>query len=164
MLRSRRSWAGAPGPILPEPTGDTMAEEESFKVTDRRGRAKESSPAEPDASPVAESRPTPGDAAPIGPGARPDPSAAAPAGGAGLQGLFVMFASSALINLGEAGDPATGNRSVDLEQAQAAIDMLLLLRDKTSGNRTEQESRLLEEILYDLQMRFVRAAEGKRPR
>ena len=42
--------------------------------------------------------------------------------------------------------------------------MLGLLRDKTSGNRTDQESRLLEQIMYDLQMRFVRATEAGRPR
>jgi hypothetical protein len=33
-----------------------------------------------------------------------------------------------------------------------------MLRDKTQGNRTEGESRLLEDILYDLQLRFVKAA------
>jgi uncharacterized protein DUF1844 len=137
-----------------------MAEEESFKVTDRRGRGKEPSPAKPDAAAAAESRPSPSEAAQPRPSARPETTSPA---GADLQGLFVMFASSALMNLGEAADPATGDRSVDLEQAQAAIDMLLLLRDKTSGNRTEQESRLLEEILYDLQIRFVRAAEAKQP-
>lgn len=137
-----------------------MAEEESFKVTDRRGRGKESSPDKPDAAAAAESRPSPSEAARPRASARPETTSP---GGADLQGLFVMFASSALINLGEAADPATGDRSVDLEQAQAAIDMLLLLRDKTSGNRTEREGRLLEEILYDLQIRFVRAAEAKQP-
>jgi hypothetical protein len=71
-----------------------------------------------------------------------------------------MFASSALINLGEAPDPATGERHVDLEQAQEAIDLLLLLRDKTQGNRTEEENRLLEQVLYDLELRFVHAAGG----
>ena len=69
-----------------------------------------------------------------------------------------------MINLGEAADPVTGERRVDLDQARDAIDVLLLLRDKTSGNRTEQESRFLEKILYDLQMRFVRATEGRQPR
>ena len=53
---------------------------------------------------------------------------------------------------------------IDLAQAQSAIDVLLMLRDKTQGNRSEQESRLLEDILYDLQMRFVRAVrEAARP-
>jgi hypothetical protein len=74
-----------------------------------------------------------------------------------------MFASSALINLGEAADPATGGRLVDLDQAKDAIDLLLLLREKTAGNRTEHESQLLEQIIYDVQMRYVRARSGSPP-
>jgi hypothetical protein len=66
-----------------------------------------------------------------------------------------MFASSALVSLGLAPDPQTNESRRDLAQAQAAIDVLLMLREKTNGNRTEQESRLLESVLYDLQMRFV---------
>jgi hypothetical protein len=71
-----------------------------------------------------------------------------------------MLASSALVNLGEEVDPETGERMLDLDQAKGAIDLLLLLRSKTEGNRTEQESHLLDEMLYDLQLRFVRAAKG----
>jgi hypothetical protein len=71
-----------------------------------------------------------------------------------------MLASSALVNLGEAADPATGERVLDLEQAKEAIDLLALLRVKTNGNRTDQESHLLEEMLYDLQLRFVNAARN----
>lgn len=128
-----------------------MAEEEHFKVTDRRGQVKDSAPAVESPLSVApggraEERPSPTDRPATG---RPD-----------LQGLFIMFASSALINLGEAADPVTGERHVDLEQAQEAIDLLLLLREKTEGNRTDQESRLLEQVLYDLELRFVQAAGG----
>ncbi len=136
-----------------------MSEEESFKVTDRRGRAKESPPAEPTTRPPAEPRPSSVDAPRGEPGTRGGPTAGAP----DLQGLFVMFATSALINLGEAADTVSGERRVNLEQAREAIDILLLLRDKTSGNRTDQEDRVLEQILYDLQIRFVRAAERERP-
>jgi hypothetical protein len=66
-----------------------------------------------------------------------------------------MFASSALVGLGAAADPVSGQQRVDLEQAREGIETLRLLRAKTEGNRTDEESRLLEEILYDLQMRFV---------
>jgi Domain of unknown function (DUF1844) len=134
-----------------------MAEDESFKVTDRRGRpreeSEEASSTDPrpslTGSPRAETRSASPPEAPRGPD---------------LQSLFVMFASSALISLGEAADPSTGERHVDLDQARDAIDMLALLRDKTSGNRTEEENRLLEQIMYDLQIRFVRVAESGRPR
>lgn len=141
-----------------------MPEDESFRVTDRRGVPRESEPLA--APPSAPPPPPPPRAEPP----RVAPAAGGPAegvrgdeGAAELSGLFIMLASSALINLGEAADPMTGARHVDLDQAEDAIDMLLLLRDKTRGNRTEQESRLLEEILYDLQLRFVRATGGGPP-
>lgn len=131
-----------------------MAEDETFKVTDRRRRDDSSETAAAPPPPAASS-----------PGAAPPPPA--PAGtapqsvtGRDLQGLFIMLATSALMNLGEAADPETGERTLDLGQAKEAIDLLALLRLKTEGNRTETESHLLEEILYDLQMRFVRVTRG----
>ena len=136
-----------------------MAEDESFKVTDRRGRSREESEEASSADPR-----TPLTGPPPGSDARSAfrPDASTP--GPDLQSLFVMFASSALISLGDAADPSTGERHVDLDQARDAIDMLALLRDKTAGNRTAEEDRLLEQIMYDLQMRFVRATESGRPR
>ncbi len=129
-----------------------MAEDETFKVTDRRHRDTEA----PTEMGSGAARPAP--SVPAGGGSHASPLASREPGGADLSGVFVMFASSALMALGEAPDPATGERSVDLAQAREAVDLLLLLRDKTSGNRTEQETRLLEDILYDLEMRVVRAA------
>jgi hypothetical protein len=133
-----------------------MAEDETFKVTDRRRRD------ESEETPAAAAPATPGAAASRAPSAdpmSPGPQAS-PTAGPDLQGLFIMLASSALMNLGEAADPETGERVLDLGQAKEAIDLLSLLRLKTEGNRTEQESHLLEEMLYDLQLRFVRAAKG----
>lgn len=131
-----------------------MAEEESFKITDRRHRDAAADPApSPREEPVP---PPPAARAPSAPPSRTDQDSTGPE----LANLFVMFASSALIALGEAPDPVSGERSVDLDQAREAVDILLLLREKTEGNRTEQESQLLEEILYDLQMRVVSAAKS----
>jgi len=133
-----------------------MSEEESFKVTDRRGRAPDADPPGPDES-SSRSAAAPAD---VVPSAAPGRARARrQSGGPDLQGIFVMFASSALIHLGVAADPATGERRVDLDHARDAIDALLLLRDKTSGNRTDEESRFLEQIVYDLQLRYVRIAE-----
>jgi hypothetical protein len=134
-----------------------MPDEQPFRVTDRRRRDDDAPdapapPVQPDPGPSAQppTAPSPGSTSPPG----------ASVGGPDLQGLLIMLASSALMNLGEAADPATGERTVDLEQARDAVDLLLMLRTKTEGNRTPQESHLLEEILYDLQVRFVRAAKG----
>lgn len=50
---------------------------------------------------------------------------------------------------------------VDLAQAQFSIDLLRLLREKTEGRRSPEEGRLLDGILYDLEMRFVRAVRSR---
>jgi hypothetical protein len=139
-----------------------MAEEETFKVRDRRRRDDDDVPASP--PPREPARPTePIASTPHSEADGPrvvSPSTPSQQEGPDLRGLFIMLASSALVNLGEAADPATGERVFDLEQAKEAIDLLGLLRIKTNGNRTDQESHLLEEMLYDLQMRFVNAARS----
>jgi hypothetical protein len=117
--------------------------EDVFKVTDRRRRL------EGDEAP----RPAPaaGEPPPV------SPPGSSFAGERSLAGLFMMLASSAVVALGEAPDPLTGQRQVDLAQAADAIDLLILLREKTEGNRSPDENRILEEVLYDLQLRYVRA-------
>jgi Domain of unknown function (DUF1844) len=111
-----------------------------FKVTDRRRRQETEDPPQPAAS-GAESPPTP---------APPSPPVER-----SLAGLFMMLASSAVVALGHAPDPLTGQRQIDLVQAAEAIDLLLLLREKTEGHRSGDETRMLEELIYDLQLRYV---------
>jgi hypothetical protein len=138
-----------------------MAEDETFKVRDRRRRDDDdasSGPSPPEPAPPVEAASSSPRAEAPGPKIV-GPSASLPEG-PDLRGLFIMLASSALVNLGEAADPATGERVLDLQQAKEAIDLLALLRVKTNGNRTDQENHLLEEMLYDLQLRFVNAARS----
>jgi Domain of unknown function (DUF1844) len=111
-----------------------------FKVTDRRRRQETEDSPQP-AAPDAELPPTP---APPGPPTERS-----------LAGLFMMLASSAVVALGHAPDPLTGQRQTDLVQAAEAIDLLLLLREKTEGHRSDGESQMLEELIYDLQLRYV---------
>jgi len=111
-----------------------------FKVTDRRRRQENEDSPQPAAS-EAEVPPTP---------TPPSPPAER-----SLTGLFMMLASSAVVALGHAPDPLTGQRQIDLVQAAEAIDLLLLLREKTEGHRSDGESRMLEELIYDLQLRYV---------
>ena len=136
-----------------------MSEDERFKVTDRRGRADAAADA---TTPSARSS---ADRAADPAASSPPSSDASLRGGPGseLTALFMMFASSALVSLGAVPDPEKNEQRVDLGPAQAAIDVLLMLREKTRGNRSEQETRLLEDILYDLQMRFVRASRSSSP-
>jgi len=69
----------------------------------------------------------------------------------------MMLASSAVVAMGAAADPLTGQTRRDLEQATEIIDLLILLREKTEGNRTSEETRILEQLIYDLQLRYVSA-------
>jgi len=120
---------------------------ETFKVTDRRGRVRDD------------------DQAPAAPGSPPPPNAQRERPGRGheperdLTGLFMMLASSAAIAVGDAPDPVTGQRHHDLAHAAAAIDLLLLLREKTEGHRSAAETQVLEGLIYDLQLRYVEATK-----
>lgn len=71
----------------------------------------------------------------------------------------MMLASSAVIAMGDAPDPVSGERHRDLPQAAELIDLVLLLREKTEGNRTQDETRMFEDLLYDLQLRYVNATK-----
>jgi len=73
--------------------------------------------------------------------------------------FVVSLSSSALIHLGIAPDPMTGEQKKDLAIAKQTIDMLAMLQEKTRGNLTEDEAQLMESMLYDLRMRYV--AESK---
>jgi hypothetical protein len=46
---------------------------------------------------------------------------------------------------------------IDLELARQNIDLLELMQEKTKGNRTEEESRILDKLLFETRMRFVEA-------
>jgi hypothetical protein len=68
------------------------------------------------------------------------------------------LATTAAIHFGDLADPATGAAGkLNLEGAAQIIDILTLLDEKTRGNLTAQERQLLEQVLYELRMRFVEA-------
>ena len=73
---------------------------------------------------------------------------------------FVLsIASTAAIHLGDLADPATGNKvEANLEGASQMIDILTLLEQKTRGNLSAEERQVLEQVLYELRMRFIEAS------
>jgi uncharacterized protein DUF1844 len=81
--------------------------------------------------------------------------------------FVVSLASSAAIHFGDLPDPNTGQPAeVNLEGAAQMIDILALLEEKTRGNLTLEERQVLDQVLYELRLRFVEAsgdaAGGKR--
>ena len=69
---------------------------------------------------------------------------------------FIMsLTSSAFYHLGDMPDPSTGKKEVNLPAVQQTIDMLVMLREKTKGNLKEDEKKLLEQLVYELQVKYV---------
>jgi len=73
--------------------------------------------------------------------------------------FLLSLSSSVLFHLGEIPDPQSGGKKKDMALAKQSIDILTMLKEKTEGNLTEEEKNLLENLLYDLRMRFVKASE-----
>jgi hypothetical protein len=125
-----------------------------FTVTDRRSFSSSGEPAT--GSPPAEPPPAPE--------APAQDSASASAARGPLPpvdfGTFVLsLGSSAIMHLGELEHPQSGKVAKDLAMAKHTIDILSMLEEKTKGNRTPQEDKLMESLLYDLRLRFVDASK-----
>jgi hypothetical protein len=75
---------------------------------------------------------------------------------------FVLsLASSAAIHFGDLADPESGEKTApNLEGASQMIEILSLLEQKTRGNLTPEEQQLLEQLLFELRMRFVEASSS----
>lgn len=67
----------------------------------------------------------------------------------------ISLGSSAFVHLGEVPHPESQVLAPDLLLAKQTIDILGMLREKTRGNLTPEEDKLLEHLLLDLRLRFV---------
>jgi len=73
---------------------------------------------------------------------------------------FVLsLAHSALVHLGVAPTIDGERAERDLTLAKQTIDVLAILAEKTKGNLTGQEERLMEQLLYDLRLQYVEASK-----
>lgn len=69
---------------------------------------------------------------------------------------FVLsLASSALVHLGEVPEPSSGTVKENLVLAKHSIDILCMLQDKIQNGLDEDETRLLNGLLYELRMKYV---------
>lgn len=69
--------------------------------------------------------------------------------------LVLMFHTAAMQQLGKLKNPLTDTLERDLEAAQNSIDLLDMLREKTKGNLSPEESRLLVQVIQELKLNFV---------
>lgn len=75
--------------------------------------------------------------------------------------FVISLSTQALVHLGEIPNPLSGKTEGDTDAAKQTIDILAMLREKTRGNLDQSEEKLMDDILYDLRMRFVEAVRKK---
>jgi hypothetical protein len=74
---------------------------------------------------------------------------------------FVLSLSTTVMyHLGDFPDPTTKKAERNLAAAKQTIDMLSMLRNKTTGNLDTDEKQLLEGILYELMIRYVKEKDA----
>jgi hypothetical protein len=74
--------------------------------------------------------------------------------------FILSMSTSVLIHLGELDNPETQRKEINLALARQTIDLLGLIQDKTRGNLDTEEQKLLENLLYDLRMKYVAQCRG----
>jgi len=79
-------------------------------------------------------------------------------------GFVLSLAHTAAVHMGDVPDPVSGTTgAAHLPAAQQMIDILALLEEKTRGNLSAEERQLLEQILFELRMRFAELAKTGPP-
>jgi len=75
--------------------------------------------------------------------------------------FITTLALQAAIALGQIANPATNKKEEDRAQAKFIIDTLGMLKDKTSGNLSIEEDKVLDNVLYELRTQYVTPAQGE---
>lgn len=76
-----------------------------------------------------------------------------------FEAFVISLNTSVLYHLGEIADPLTGKREKNLDLARHGIDTLELIEEKTKGNLSDDEAKMLKDLLYDAKLKFVQAAK-----
>jgi len=75
--------------------------------------------------------------------------------------FVISLSTQALMHLGEIANPLNGKVEADVPMAKHMIDIVGMLKDKTRGNLSASEDRLMEDLLFDLRMKYVEAVKKK---
>ena len=70
--------------------------------------------------------------------------------------FLFSISSTALLHFGDIPDPITNKKEKNLPMVRQTIDIIDTLKEKTKGNLTPEEENLIDNILYDLRMRYIR--------
>ena len=86
-----------------------------------------------------------------------------PDSGITFSGFILSLATTAAVHFGDIADPTTGDKMTpNLQAAQQMIELISMLQEKTKGNLIEPEARLVDDLLYELRVRYVQAQQGEK--
>jgi hypothetical protein len=139
-VQDRRRFS-AEGELKPEHQAEETAAPEPPPSASTAGRAKivtDASGSTPEAAPSGRRE-----------------AGAGPVGEITFASFMVGLSTQALLHLGEIADPQAGAPQVDLIAAQQLIDIVGMLQEKTRGNLDPHEQALVEEVLFELRMKYV---------
>ena len=78
-----------------------------------------------------------------------------------FSGFILSLATTAAVAFGDIADPNTGERAEpNLQAAAQMIELIAMLQERTRGNLIEPEERLVDDLLYELRLRYVQAQQG----
>jgi hypothetical protein len=134
---------------------DEKTEPSGFKVVDRRTFNSEGSRREEGTSEVRKAEPPPAAKNAPRPQAVEPPEEELSEEPSGFETLVSYLSTTTMFQLGLIPGPGGERIPSDMTNAQRTIDLLQVLQEKTQGNLTGNESRLLDDVLYELRMTFV---------
>ena len=86
-----------------------------------------------------------------------------PVPGITFSDFIMMLGTDAAVAFGDIVDPRTGKRAEpDLRVAAQVIELITMLQERTKGNLIEPEERLIDDLLYELRLRYVQAQQGEK--
>lgn len=78
--------------------------------------------------------------------------------------FILSLASNAAVHFGDLPDPMTNQRrEPDLDAAAQLIEIIAMLEEKTRGNLAAEERQLVDQVLFELRMRYVEAKKQQSP-
>lgn len=128
-------------------------EEQGFRVTDKRGFSEDGEARAPEDAEKSEKEPVgePSSTA----GGKSAEQEVPPRPAIDFPSYLLSYYTQGLVLLGEVPNPYTNKKEEDVEAARHTIDILSMLEEKTKGNLSKDEQQLLENVLYELRMKFM---------
>lgn len=77
----------------------------------------------------------------------------------GFSTFILSLSTSALVHLGELPDPISNKKEINLQLAKQTISIIEMLKEKTKGNLTSEEAVLLDNVLYDVRLKYLNQAK-----